>query len=288
MQLANPLTGGGANGESLLEYQTRSIARWPLSVTEVTEEGQTYRRDHRWRPLSKEEIEFYWASTDNGRAWVFKGVVSLDQCYWVRSPAPGDSAAAAGSSRPRPTMKRLLLILLLLNGVLVLPAPLALLVASGVVPDLPSWPQDLIIRNNSGQRINVTPICVRPDGSPRLAKLYPDRKTQRMLDRVGGLPVEAGATATFVYDREYADVAALIIEDEQGQLRELAAPAAAAGQPLTIDIDSLETLAALSPKYARVFDEAQHPRRRLRWPLVWFLLPCLTFVLLFVAYRRAK
>jgi hypothetical protein len=185
-------------------------------------------------------------------------------------------------------MKRRLLILLVLNAVLVLPAPLALLAASGVMPDLPSWPHDLVVRNNSGQRIKITPICVRPDGSPRLAKLYPDRTTRRMLDRVGGLPVAAGATATFVYDREYADVAALIVEDEQRQLRELVAPAVAAGQPLTIDIDALETLAPVAPKYARVFDEAQQPRPRLRWPLVWFLLPCVTFILLFVAYRRAR
>jgi hypothetical protein len=87
------LTGGGANRESLLEYQTRSVARWPLSVKEVTEEGETYRRDLRWRPLSKAEIEFYAARTDNGRAWKFKGVVSLDECYWVRSPVSGDPAA---------------------------------------------------------------------------------------------------------------------------------------------------------------------------------------------------
>jgi len=113
-------------------------------------------------------------------------------------------------------MKRLLLILLVLNAVLMLPAPLALLSASGVMPDLPSWPHDLVVRNNSGERIKITPICVRPDRSPRLAKLYPDRRTQRMLDRSGGFPLEAGAAATFVYDREDADVAALIVEDEQG------------------------------------------------------------------------
>lgn len=93
VQLANPLTGGGANRESLLEYQNRSLARWPLSVKEVTEEGETFRRDHRWRPLSKEEIEFYAARTNNGRAWSFKGVVSMDECYWVQSPVSGGSAA---------------------------------------------------------------------------------------------------------------------------------------------------------------------------------------------------
>ena len=184
-------------------------------------------------------------------------------------------------------MKRLLLILLILNAVLVLPAPLALLAASGVVPDLPSWPHDLVVRNNSGQRVKVTPVCVRPDGSLRPARLYPDRYARRMLDRVGGLPVEAGATATFVYDRENADVAALIIEDEQGRLGELAAPPVAAEQPLTIDIDALQTLAPVAPRHARVFAEAQQPRPRLRWPLAWFLLPCLTFVPLLLAYRWA-
>ena len=92
VQLANLLTGGGANGGSLLEYQRRSLVRWPLSVNEVTDEGDTYHRDRLWRPLSKEEIEFYASHTDNGHAWAFKGVLSLDECYWVRSPVSGDSA----------------------------------------------------------------------------------------------------------------------------------------------------------------------------------------------------
>lgn len=93
VQLANPLTGGGANRESLLDYQTRSLVRWSLAVAEVAGKGKTYRRDPRWRPLSKEEIAFYASHTDNGRAWVFKSVVLLDECYWVRSPVSGGSAA---------------------------------------------------------------------------------------------------------------------------------------------------------------------------------------------------
>ncbi len=184
-------------------------------------------------------------------------------------------------------MKRLLLILLVLNVVLMMPAPLALLSDSGVIPDIPSWPHDLTVRNNSGERIKITPICVRPDLSPRRAKLYPDQKTLRMFDRSGGFPVEAGATATFVYDREDADVAALIVEDEQGRLRELAAPAVASGHLLTIDIDALQTLPPVTSKYARVFDESQQPYQP-RVALVWFLLPYLTFVFLFAAYRRTS
>jgi hypothetical protein len=93
VQLANPLTGGGANRESLREHQQRSVTRWPLTVKEVTEDGETYRRDLRWRPLSKEEVEFYASRTNNGHAWVFNGVVSLDECYWLRSPVSGGSTA---------------------------------------------------------------------------------------------------------------------------------------------------------------------------------------------------
>lgn len=72
VQLANPLTGGGANKESLHECQQRALARWPVGMREIEEEGERYRRDPLWRPLSDEEIAFYSSRTEGGRHWTFK------------------------------------------------------------------------------------------------------------------------------------------------------------------------------------------------------------------------
>ncbi|MBC7783241.1 MAG: hypothetical protein H7144_05325 [Burkholderiales bacterium] len=176
-------------------------------------------------------------------------------------------------------MKPVLLILIILNVFLV---ALALLAVSGVVPQLASWPHDLIIRNRSGHQIKVTLICVHPDGSPRSAKLYPDRTASRMLSPVGGLAIPEGADATFVYDREYAEPAALIIEDERGRAVEMPAPETAPNQPLTFSIDSLESLAIVTPTYRSVLNESKRPPR----PTGWYLLPCLTLVVLVATYWR--
>jgi hypothetical protein len=94
VQLANPLTGGGANKESLHEYQQRALGRWPLGVQEIDEEGDRYRRDPLWRPLSDEEFAWYSSRTQGGRDWTFKGIWQVEECYWVRSPLVGGGPAA--------------------------------------------------------------------------------------------------------------------------------------------------------------------------------------------------
>jgi len=94
VQLANPLTGGGANRESLLAYQVRSVERWPVGVDVVEHKGRKVRRDRAWRPLSADEVGYYTAHTSAGREWVFKGISTLDACYWVKSPVNRRSAEA--------------------------------------------------------------------------------------------------------------------------------------------------------------------------------------------------
>ena len=78
VQLANPACGGGANGESLIEAQTASLARYPTTVrvAEGTE------RDPQWRPLDDAERRLAEKERDE-KYWKNKGVVSLHECYWI-------------------------------------------------------------------------------------------------------------------------------------------------------------------------------------------------------------
>jgi hypothetical protein len=47
VQLRHPTMGGGANSESLVEYQRIALERWPLSVTKLG----YIERDPLWRPF---------------------------------------------------------------------------------------------------------------------------------------------------------------------------------------------------------------------------------------------
>jgi hypothetical protein len=80
VQLANPLDSGGPNRESLVEYQGRSVARWPLAVLQAN----GYERDSLWRPLSDSEVTFYRRATDALQKLAFAAVRQPGECYWNR------------------------------------------------------------------------------------------------------------------------------------------------------------------------------------------------------------
>jgi hypothetical protein len=88
VQLANPASPGGANGESLLAYQARALERWPVSIREVQVDGKQYRRDPAWRPVTKEEAEFFF-SRDDANA-----IFAVEECYWMKPPLARGGAAA--------------------------------------------------------------------------------------------------------------------------------------------------------------------------------------------------
>jgi hypothetical protein len=88
VQLENPVSRGGANGESLVVYQTRALERWPASVRQVQVEGEHYRRDPAWRPVTKEEAEFFFSRGD------VDAIYSVEQCYWMNPPLPRGGQAA--------------------------------------------------------------------------------------------------------------------------------------------------------------------------------------------------
>ncbi|MBN9694084.1 MAG: hypothetical protein J0M24_27910 [Verrucomicrobia bacterium] len=77
VQLANPCSGGGANRESLAEFQ-RSSATW--NATQI----QKYQRDSIWRPLTEKEIEFF-TSVAQRQHWSFPGELEPALAYWRRT-----------------------------------------------------------------------------------------------------------------------------------------------------------------------------------------------------------
>lgn len=76
VQLANPTSGGGANGESLAEAQQRVLAQGIVAEP----------RDPAWRPLTEEELQFHGAERDlAGSPWLNK---ASEHYYWEGSVEP--------------------------------------------------------------------------------------------------------------------------------------------------------------------------------------------------------
>jgi hypothetical protein len=79
LQLANSACGGGANRGSLIEYQRESLEILPI---ELQEHG-LYKRDSKWRPLNREEIELA-ENEKNEKYWKNKAVYGYSEAYWVK------------------------------------------------------------------------------------------------------------------------------------------------------------------------------------------------------------
>lgn len=71
--------GGGANKESLVAYQRRSTARWPLSVQKVGD----IERDPAWRPFETADAQEVEAPTTGLAYFESAGEESPDY-YWRR------------------------------------------------------------------------------------------------------------------------------------------------------------------------------------------------------------
>ena len=88
VQLANPLDAGGPNRESLIVYQARAVEHWPLEIRSVVEEGDTYIRDSRWRPLSAAEVAYFRSRTNDGNQLTFRAIYKVEECYWMARSLP--------------------------------------------------------------------------------------------------------------------------------------------------------------------------------------------------------
>lgn len=77
VQLANPTSGGGANGRALAEAQAKALERFPLAM----DVAKAHRRGRRWRPLTPAEIEEANQLRDV-QHWHSMAVVSEEEAYW--------------------------------------------------------------------------------------------------------------------------------------------------------------------------------------------------------------
>jgi len=79
LQLANPACKGGANPISLIESQKLLFKKLAMEL----KEHKGFRRDEKWRPLNKKEIERF-MEEKKIRHWMNKGVISSDEVYWLQ------------------------------------------------------------------------------------------------------------------------------------------------------------------------------------------------------------
>lgn len=77
IQLANPCSGGGANGKSLAEAQQSSLNRYPLGV----DLAEGIKRCKRWRPLTERELNKYTKQKAN-KDRTNKAVFYESETYW--------------------------------------------------------------------------------------------------------------------------------------------------------------------------------------------------------------
>jgi hypothetical protein len=77
VQLANPGSGGGANRNSLIEYQIIAMKVNPIEI-QVT--GK-FRRDPKWRPLNTDEIIIA-EEESNEKRWNHKAIQEYSEVYW--------------------------------------------------------------------------------------------------------------------------------------------------------------------------------------------------------------
>jgi hypothetical protein len=78
VQLRFPSMRGGANGESLFEYQQKVLKTFFLSVKEV----KGYRRDEQWRPLTPADCQDTEGMPQSGRAYFDSIDAEEPRYYW--------------------------------------------------------------------------------------------------------------------------------------------------------------------------------------------------------------
>src|SRR5690348_3526721 len=120
-------------------------------------------------------------------------------------------------------MRRVLLVLLILNGLLL---PLScipvLLLFNAVNPMQLMFVTGFTVQNRTGGTLSVTPIgTVGPDGHRRPLPLMRWQIPAVPASRNGRLPVQSGKTITLYYDWDDINFSELVIEAEDGELRQL-------------------------------------------------------------------
>jgi len=83
VQLRYPMMRGGANGDSLYEWQQRIIKRLPTSICQHV----TYSRDSSWRPLRADECQKSADMPQSGRGYFDAIDTEPARYYWLNNDA---------------------------------------------------------------------------------------------------------------------------------------------------------------------------------------------------------
>jgi hypothetical protein len=192
-------------------------------------------------------------------------------------------------------MRRVLFVFLILNGLLLpLSCVPALFLFNAVNPMQLTFIAGFTVENRTGDTIYVTPVgTVGPEGHRHPLPLAVWKAPWVPASQRGRFPVRTGGTITLYYDWDDINFSELVVETEDGELRQLVVnPNPTANQytiPRVTDfvIEDVNRLGPLDPVVRGAYDAAQRPVRW--WPIVAGLAtPAVTFVLLLRWYKRAK
>jgi len=204
---------------------------------------------------------------------------------------PGNDERDRSVPESAVTMRRMLPVLLFLNGLL-LTCVLAAFLLDPVNPMRQAFIIEFTVENRSESNVYVTPIgTVGPEGHRRPLPMELGKAAWAPASQRGRFPVRRGETITLYYDWDDINFSELVVETENGELRQLVVnPEPTLNQyivPKVTDfvIDDLSRLEAVDHDVREAHAAAQQPASR--WPIgVWTGVPALTFLALWWWYRR--
>lgn len=79
VQLVHPRMRGGANGESLVEWQRDALKEYPLGI----QEASGYHRDLRWRPLTEKDAQVKSNAPKRGLDYFYSAATEEPEYYWL-------------------------------------------------------------------------------------------------------------------------------------------------------------------------------------------------------------
>jgi hypothetical protein len=183
------------------------------------------------------------------------------------------------------TTRRALLALLILNGFLLpLSCVPALFAVNTINPMKLSFITQFTVENQTDGMIYVTPVGTASTGRHPLPLCLWQAPWVPITER-GRFPIPPGERLTFHYDWDDIRLSELVIETDDGRVRQCDVPLDRTDAHFVIDDPT--RLRPVTPPVRAAYDAAQQPVRF--WPVVALLsVPAVTFVMLRRWYRRTK
>lgn len=193
-------------------------------------------------------------------------------------------------------MKRgILLALLIVNSVLLPFGCISLLeVFNALNPMQRAFVTSIHVTNATDEPLRVTPIGASGRQAVRSSlPIYVSASPAWRSNQRGGFAVAPGDTITLQYDWDDINLAEIVVQRTDGSIAQLVAdPAPQQNRyrqpnPNRFTISDFSALHPVPPDIRTGFDAAQRSFSMEPW-LVLFLLPWITFTILFILHRRAR